>query len=225
MATSPHTIGLDLGQTSDFTATAVLERQEPAPPPQEPGAALKPQETTKPLPPVFLLRYLRRWPLGTSYTTIADDVAKIVASPAMVQPTLVVDQTGVGRPVVDMLRKVVVGGKMVPVTITGGHSAHREAGGNGWSVPKKILVACMQVLLQTRRIQFAKGLPDCAVLIKELQEFRVKITAAANETFGNWRDGQHDDLVLAVALAAWHADRRRISWQDTIAFNKSIREG
>ena len=36
-----------------------------------------------------------------------------------------------------------------------------------------------------------------------LEAFRVKITEAANETFGAWREGQHDDLLLAVALAAW----------------------
>jgi hypothetical protein len=43
--------------------------------------------------------------------------------------------------------------------------------------------------------------------VRELQQFQVKITAAANETFGVWRDGQHDDLVLAVALACWWAER------------------
>ena len=34
-----------------------------------------------------------------------------------------------------------------------------------------------------------------------------RIFAAANETFGVWREGQHDDLVLAVALACWWAER------------------
>ena len=33
--------------------------------------------------------------------------------------------------------------------------------------------------------------------------FRVKVTAARHEVFQSWREGQHDDLVLAVALAAW----------------------
>lgn len=28
---------------------------------------------------------------------------------------------------------------------------------------------------------------------------------AANEMFGAWREGQHDDLVLAVAIAVWRA--------------------
>ena len=48
---------------------------------------------------------------------------------------------------------------------------------------------------------------DAATLVRELQNFQVKLTAAANETFGVWREGQHDDLVLAVALACWWAER------------------
>ena len=47
-----------------------------------------------------------------------------------------------------------------------------------------------------------KLLREVAILIRELETFRVKITEAANETFGAWREGQHDDLLLAVALAA-----------------------
>jgi hypothetical protein len=43
--------------------------------------------------------------------------------------------------------------------------------------------------------------------MRELQQFQVKVTAAAHETFGVWRDGQHDDLVLAVALACWWSER------------------
>jgi hypothetical protein len=42
-----------------------------------------------------------------------------------------------------------------------------------------------------------------ATLVEELLAFQVRVTAAANETFGAWREGRHDDLVLAVAVAAW----------------------
>ena len=52
-----------------------------------------------------------------------------------------------------------------------------------------------------------KLLREVAILIRELETFRVKITEAANETFGAWREGQHDDLLLAVALAAWAGER------------------
>jgi hypothetical protein len=69
------------------------------------------------------------------------------------------------------------------------------------------LVGVLQVLLQTRRLRIAQALPEAAILAKELETFQVKITAAANEAFGAWREGQHDDLVLAVALAAWAGER------------------
>jgi hypothetical protein len=36
-----------------------------------------------------------------------------------------------------------------------------------------------------------------------MAEMRVKITPSGNEQYGAWREGEHDDLVLAVALACW----------------------
>jgi hypothetical protein len=40
-----------------------------------------------------------------------------------------------------------------------------------------------------------------------LLTFQAKITVAANDVYGAWREGQHDDLVLGLALALWHAER------------------
>ena len=45
------------------------------------------------------------------------------------------------------------------------------------------------------------------VLTKELLTFKVKITTAGNETFEAWRERDHDDLVLALAVALWYAER------------------
>jgi hypothetical protein len=92
------------------------------------------------------------------------------------------------------------------LTITGGHAVTVAEDGSH-HVPKKELVTCLQVVMQGRRLQIARGLPDAAALVRELQQFQVKITAAANEAFGVWRDGRHDDLVQAVALACWWAER------------------
>jgi hypothetical protein len=64
-------------------------------------------------------------------------------------------------------------------------------------------VSALQLLLQSRRLHIARSLEHAATLVKELENFRVKITAAARETYEAWREGQHDDLVLAAALAAW----------------------
>jgi hypothetical protein len=44
-------------------------------------------------------------------------------------------------------------------------------------------------------------------LLRELETFKVKVTESLNETFESWRERDHDDLVLALALAAWTAER------------------
>ena len=42
------------------------------------------------------------------------------------------------------------------------------------------------------------------VLVKELLNFRVKINiSTAHDSYEAWREGDHDDLVLSVALSCW----------------------
>jgi hypothetical protein len=105
-----------------------------------------------------------------------------------------------------MLRRTKINARIRPITVTGGHQVHPDPRG-GWLVPKKELVSTLQVLLQSRRIKIAPTLPDARTLVQELLNFQVKITASANETFGAWREGTHDDLVFAVAIAAWEGER------------------
>jgi hypothetical protein len=153
------------------------------------------------------VRHLQRFPLGTPYPTIVAQVAAMKQHPLLKSAPVVVDQTGVGRAVVDQMRRTPSMGWIVPITITAGQSV-TPSEDHGYHVPKKELVTCLQLLLQEHRLAVASGLPDVDVLLRELQNFRVKITLAANETFGAWREGDHDDLVLAVALTCWHAGRR-----------------
>jgi hypothetical protein len=150
------------------------------------------------------MRGVPRFPLGTPYTEIVPAVAALVRSGPLAESPVVVDHTGVGRAVVDMMRQSA--GWIVPVTITGGHAVTVTEDCT-FHVPKKELVTCLQVVLQGRRLRIARGLHEADVLVRELQQFQVKITQAAHETFGVWREGQHDDLVLAVALACWWAER------------------
>lgn len=96
-----------------------------------------------------------------------------------------------------------------PVMITSGHQARVDAG--VWYIPKLDLVAVLQLLLQSGRLEISESLPEAPVLQKELLSFRAKVTAAGNDTFGadesDWRTRPHDDLVLALAIGAWLGER------------------
>jgi hypothetical protein len=92
-----------------------------------------------------------------------------------------------------------------PITITAGSEVVREK--TGWHVPKKDLIGVLQVLLQTRRLRVAKLLPHAATLVRELEAFRVKVTSKANETFESWREKDHDDMVLSIAMGAWIGEK------------------
>jgi hypothetical protein len=192
-------VGLDLGQAADFTALVVLERRR-----------LHHQDPPAERQPPYQLRHAQRWQLGTPYPAIVADVVELMKKDPLPGCLLVVDQTGVGRPVVDLFTAALARDRstcrFLPVTITAGRTVNAGDQG-GLCVPKKDLVGTLQALLSTRRLEIAAGLPEARVLVKELQNFRVKITPAAHETFEAWREGDHDDLVLATALPAWAGEQ------------------
>jgi hypothetical protein len=181
--------GLDLGQTHDFSALAVLEKDD-AP------------------EPVYKLRHLERYQLGTSYVEIVSKVTALFCRDPLTGSILAVDQTGVGKAVVDLLRANHNPPWILrPITITGGHKVgESDDRFRTKTVPKKDLVGCAQILFQAGRLKLAKRLPETAILVKELENFRSKITLSANEILEAWRDGDHDDLVLALALACWQGE-------------------
>src|SRR5262249_31270423 len=149
-------------------------------------------------------RHLERVALNTSYPEVAARVREIVTSDELTgRCTLVVDATGVGAPVVDLLRAARLGCLLVPVLITGGDRAALSDG--VWKVPKRDLITGVQVMLQQERLSIAGDVPEGKRLVEEMMNMRVRVSAAGNETFGAWREGAHDDLVLAVALAVWRA--------------------
>ena len=190
-------LGLDLGQSRDYRALAVVERLADAPYHRAPEEAPRAHRR-------YELRWLERLKLGTSYPAVVARVAELLRSEALRGTTyLVVDSTGCGRPVVDLLRQA--GLRPVPVTIHGGAQLTRDQVTGYWGVPKRELVSGAQVQLQDKRLRIATGLAEAPTLVKELLSFEVKITDAGSDTYGAWREGAHDDLVFAVCLATWYA--------------------
>ena len=224
-------LGLDLGQVSDYTALALVEKvKEPTGEKRvwysgngasrryaERARLHREEDITEDR---FLLRYLERLKLGTPYPDVARHVTELLATPELAKKTqCIVDATGVGRPVVDMLREAKVK-PLVAVTITGGDAVTKVETGRYFEpefrVPKRDLVSTLQVLLQNDRLKIAEGLPLAQILVREMQNFRMKISlATGHDSYEAWREGDHDDLVLAVAMACWYA---KTQYQPTSGF-------
>ena len=182
------TLGLDLGQAADYSALIGIERvidQDPR---------------------TYHLRIIQRYPLRTPYTDIVKGMIAFVQTPELSgRCTLVIDATGVGAPVVDMFKAANLACPFYAVNITGGNVVTRE--GFRFNVPKRDLATAVKVLLDDQRLRIAQALPQRELLLKELDNFKVKITPKGNDTYEAWREGEHDDLVLATALACWLAEK------------------
>lgn len=190
--------GLDLGQANDFTALAVAEKVTPK------LVNLDLDDWGPMLPPHYQVRALDRAPLGTPYPVISRSVATMFRRPPFRgRGTLVVDATGVGRPVVDSLRQA--GLSPIAVTITGGSEV--SGGRRSYRVPKNDLVSNLLLLFQQGRIKVARSLHHAETLMAELEAMRMRITASGNDQYGAYGEGEHDDLVLALALGVWYAER------------------
>jgi hypothetical protein len=184
-----YVMGLDLGPPGEPTGFAVLER-----------ADLDMQE------PQYRLRHIGRFPPGTPYPVIVETVAVRAKTAELLDSPMIVDCTAVGQVVLDRLRRAQPARNVIAVLIGAGHSL-QLAEGIGWMVPKKDLVSTLQMVLQTRRFKVAPDLADARLLATELANFRLRHVPISDTATAEWREGRHDDLVLAVALTCWYAER------------------
>jgi hypothetical protein len=203
MSDKVYIAGLDLGRPHEYTALSALERTEMP-------LADNPERRVR----HYAVRHLERLPPATPYPDVFARLTSVFVDSPLRGSKLVVDYTGVGRPVLDMLRKAKVCASVSPLFVTSGKKSSSDDLG-GWLVPRQELAATLQVLLQSRRLRVAPALPEATMLAKELAAFQVKVSGSAEMEMDAWRQGARDDLVLAVAIAAWlgeHAMRRLVVW-------------
>ena len=203
--------GLDLGQSVDYSALCALERI----------ADWEDRNT----PFRHHIRFVKRYPLGTRYTDVTEDVVEnfLRNEDLWVQteeresdggpierPTLVIDASGVGAAVRDeFIRSYdVERPRTKAVIITGGVQENFEKG--TYRVPKSRLLERMKVDAEFGMLQISSGLPLLDTLKEELANIRPKIRADAKFlSYEEIRESVHDDMVLAAALAHWGARRFR----------------
>ena len=179
-------LGLDLGKLRDSTALVLLERYS----------------TRQGWDPYYLcevyrwktvIRLAERVPLGTSYPAVVERVRAVIDQLAARGPVhLTVDATGVGQAVVDALREAKLKCHLVPVTITGAEHATRVRG--GFAVPKEDLIVGLQMMFSRGDLLAPAKLPLRTEMMNELLKMGRNLRAIGSG---------HDDLVLALSLAAW----------------------
>ena len=180
-------IGLDCGQAQDFSALSILRRQGG----RYEVVHLERLALDMPYPQQieYLFRIMHRKPLDKANVTLA------------------VDYTGVGRPVVDLAQDR--GLRPIGIAITGGNNVSWNEDKTRASVPKRDLIAGLQIAAQNDRLKVAGSLKFGPVLAEELAGFKVKIDPrTAHDSYGSWREGAHDDLILATAIGLWVAEYR-----------------
>lgn len=197
----PITIGVDLGQQRDRTAIAVAELED------------------RQGDEYHIIRRLERLPLRTPYHEVAARLTIIVEGVRLramqdemdrlvlprwergpeqeIMPTVYVDATGLGKPVIDAL--AVAGVPLVSVYFTYGDKRLTQ-GEESMSLGKAWLVSRLQVLLQAGHVLLPKT-AEAAALATDLRNYEITMTPDANERDGAFSVGTHDDLVTALGLA------------------------
>jgi hypothetical protein len=197
-------IGVDIGQVSDPTAIAVVRQV---------------RETDMPLSKAqFNCHFLERLPLGTGYADVANRVAEVVSGVCAREerrPSLYVDITGVGRPVAEMMIAALkerqkeepkTRWEFIGCSFTHGDRLKMGDWVGPWreaSVGKAFLCSRLQALLQTGRIRWPRT-AETEQLKKELLAYEIKVDADANDRYGAFKVGTHDDMVTALGLAVVH---------------------
>jgi hypothetical protein len=184
-------IGVDIGQKRDPTAICIAEEEERAV-----GGRFEKH---------FVVRYLERLPLGTPYPAVAariDYLAAGARNKAGSSPTVYMDATGVGQPVVEVVRQRACCGMVVGVYFTHGdrRTEALEGGYRRVTLGKAHLVSRLQTLFQCDRLHLPRS-REATVLTEELLSYEIRVDEDANDRYGAFKVGTHDDLVTALGLA------------------------
>jgi hypothetical protein len=188
---SSVTIGMDVGQRIDPTAFVVLEAE---------WRAVDGRREVH-----FLGRHVERLPIGTPYPAVATRAAEIadkLRERTRTAPDLFLDATGVGTPVFDALKAARVWATLYPVFFNHGDRLVWEQSGDLVQVKlgKAWLVSRLQSLFQHNRLHLPDT-PETTVLAKELSDYEIRVDEDANDKYGAFKVGTHDDLVTALGLA------------------------
>ncbi len=169
-------------------------------------------QTREHLSTEYRVRHLERHGPPSRYASVAGRVPEILMELGR-QSILVVDITATGRPAYSLilselshaLEGTSLRFKHCPVTDSGLAGGVSQSPDVGQIVPRRDLISATQILFDEGQLKIAEGLELAGTLRDELLAFKPK--ANKPDDLEGWREGTDDDLVLAVAVSVWTAER------------------
>ena len=189
-------VGLDLGQARNYTAMAVLERRWHAATAQEfiasSGRAYQGEYR-------YRVVGLDRCSLGTPYPAVVEWVkARLREYPLGNIAAVVVDATGVGSAVMDLLKRADLGVRWIGTVITGNQASPVGAGATtvaGYqTVSRAEVLTGVQIAVQAKRL---------TVVMSECREWEALSRELVLLRLEGKRAGVQDDLAFGLGLAIW----------------------
>lgn len=178
--------GLDLGESVDYSAFSVVQVEGN-------NYELK------------LLNRIR----GREYEEIAQQVYKFWKTGLMGATShkyLLIDSTGVGRPVLERLQFLIPRARGIFITAGQGSSVDPKDPRNH-RVGKKVLISTLQIAASQRRLDVPENLKLGRVFKDELRNYDYKQNPVTGYVSTGARSGKHDDLVLSVAMSIWYPEK------------------
>jgi len=226
----PCCVGVDVGQIHDNTAVCVCEveqvetgevryaREQTIGHHDEYGAWHPPTGRDPVMRSEYTVRFIKRLPLNTSYSDVAIYLADMLENDLFASRSvrILLDVTGVGRPVYDSMRRLITlrrgntintatvgsvwqSGKHIlqlkPISFTYGETYNRSKGTLG----KAFLVSRFQSILQEKRFH-GPDTKEMKATLDELMVYEIKVSDEGKAQFGA-KTGKHDDLATAACLS------------------------
>lgn len=199
-------IGVDLGRRKDYATVNIFEDhliQRPVTG-QPNTVKIKPMEAPSLLTRVYNLVDMGEM-RGVPYPEVARRISVISLHPKISKPyALVVDATGVGIAVIDMLRGDPYRLDPIGVTFTPGRGWRESE--VGYNVAKLDLMVNLQLLYETERIRIADGIAHLDEYKEQMKGMTTKINTRGHEIFTEESDETHDDFVMGQAIVLWYAE-------------------
>ena len=200
-------LSVDLGSENDYTAFSLIERVEKIQDKNIPSFNSRPirKEPITVTAELHLI-HMERVPLKTPYPTIVEKIGFIVNRPEFVdQIALIVDRTGVGIPVMQMMYQR--GLSPIGISIHGGERVTTSK--DNYGVPKRDLVTALLNAYYMKRFKTKSPakMPIIKTFRDELAGFQMKINKTTNSvSYEAWLERIHDDLVMSAAMGCWWFD-------------------